>query len=47
MVEKGIGRMRRLKKRNEDGVNSGKVEARIGKGRGKWKMGSRNVGEDR
>jgi hypothetical protein len=46
MVEKGIyeiGRIGRLKKQNEDAMNSRTVEARIGEGRGRWLMRSRNV----
>jgi hypothetical protein len=49
MVEKRmfeIRRMERLRRQNENEVNSRKVEARIGEGRGRWVMGSRNVEED-
>jgi hypothetical protein len=49
MVEKGIGeigQMARLRKSNEDGVSSKKVEAMIGEGRRRWMTRSRNVGED-
>jgi hypothetical protein len=48
MVEKGmseIRRMGRLRRQNEDGVNSRKVEARIGEGRGRLVIGLRNVEE--
>jgi hypothetical protein len=37
--------MRKLRRQNEDAVNSRKVEVRIGKDRGSWMMGSRNVDE--
>jgi hypothetical protein len=48
MVEKEIyeiGRMGRLRKQNEDGVNSLAVEARIGDGRGRLGIGPWKVGE--
>jgi hypothetical protein len=48
MVEKGIyeiGRLGRLRKQNEDGVNSRKVGTRIRERSHRWVMGLRNVDE--
>jgi hypothetical protein len=48
MVEKETSETRRmesLRRQNENGVNSRKVETRIREDRGRWVMGSRNVEE--
>jgi hypothetical protein len=51
MVEKEIeeiGRMGKLRKQNEDDVKSRKVEGgtrNVGRGRGRWMTGSKNVKE--